>query len=68
MLWRGLYAGPELQHVNNPGYNQDRGPVLIPGFRMHMESVTGIGGAKQTLKLEQQPSNVLGESVGHTPE
>lgn len=36
-LWRGLYAGPDLQHVNNPGYNRDRGPVLIPGFRVHME-------------------------------
>ena len=36
-LWRGLYAGPDLQHVNNPGYNRDRGPILIPGFRIHME-------------------------------
>jgi hypothetical protein len=36
-LWRGLYAGPDLQHVNNPGYNRDRGPVLIPGFRVHVE-------------------------------
>jgi len=36
-LWRGLYVGPDLQHVNNPGYNRDRGPVLIPGFRVHME-------------------------------
>jgi hypothetical protein len=36
-LWRGLYAGPDLQHVNNPGYNRDRGPILIPGFRIHLE-------------------------------
>ena len=36
-LWRGLYAGPDLQHVNNPAYNRDRGPVLIPGFRVHVE-------------------------------
>jgi hypothetical protein len=36
-LWRGLYAGPDLQHVNNPGYNRDRGPVLIPGLRVHVE-------------------------------
>jgi hypothetical protein len=36
-LWRGLYAGPDLQHVNNPGYNRDRGPILIPGFRVHAE-------------------------------
>jgi high affinity Mn2+ porin len=36
-LWRGLYAGPDLQHINNPAYNRDRGPVLIPGFRIHAE-------------------------------
>jgi high affinity Mn2+ porin len=36
-VWRGIYAGPDLQHVNNPGYNRDRGPVLIPGFRVHVE-------------------------------
>jgi high affinity Mn2+ porin len=36
-LWRGLYVGPDLQHINNPGYNRDRGPVLFPGFRLHLE-------------------------------
>lgn len=36
-LWRGLYAGPDLQYVTNPAYNRDRGPVLIPGFRVHLE-------------------------------
>jgi carbohydrate-selective porin OprB len=36
-LWRGLFAGPNLQHINNPGYNQARGPVLVPGFRVHLE-------------------------------
>jgi high affinity Mn2+ porin len=36
-LWRGIYVGPGLQHINNPGYNRDRGPVLVPGFRAHVE-------------------------------
>jgi high affinity Mn2+ porin len=35
--WRGIYVGPGLQHINNPGYNRDRGPVLVPSFRAHVE-------------------------------
>lgn len=36
-LWRGVYLGPGLQHINNPGYNRDRGPVIVPSFRAHLE-------------------------------
>jgi len=36
-IWRGLSAGFDLQHINNPGYNRDRGPVLVPGVRVHLE-------------------------------
>ncbi len=36
-VWRGLFIGPNLQHINNPGYNRDRGPVFVPGFRFHLE-------------------------------
>ena len=36
-VWRGIYIGPGLQHIVNPGYNRDRGPVLIPSFRVHLE-------------------------------
>jgi high affinity Mn2+ porin len=36
-VWRGIYVGPNLQHIQNPGYNRDRGPVLVPSFRLHME-------------------------------
>jgi len=36
-LWRGVYPGLGLQHVNNPGYNRDRGPVLVPSLRLHLE-------------------------------
>ncbi len=36
-VWRGIYVAPGLQHINNPGYNRDRGPVLVPSFRAHVE-------------------------------
>lgn len=36
-VWRGIYVGPDLQHINNPGYNRDRGPVLVPSMRLHFE-------------------------------
>jgi len=31
----GLHLSLDLQGVINPGYNRDRGPVLIAGFRLH---------------------------------
>ncbi len=36
-LWRGFYPSFGLQHINNPGYNRDRGPVLVPTLRLHLE-------------------------------
>jgi high affinity Mn2+ porin len=33
----GLYLGAQLSFVANPGYNRDRGPVLIPGVRGHID-------------------------------
>ena len=36
-VWRGVFAGVDLQHINNPGYNRDRGPVWVPGLRLHLE-------------------------------
>jgi hypothetical protein len=36
-VWRGIYIAPGFQHVNNPGYNRDRGPVVIPTLRLHVE-------------------------------
>ena len=35
--WRGIYLAPGVQHINNPGYNRDRGPVIVPSFRAHIE-------------------------------
>jgi high affinity Mn2+ porin len=36
-VWRGIYLAPGVQHINDPGYNRDRGPVIVPTFRAHME-------------------------------
>jgi len=36
-VWRGIYVAPGLQHINNPGYNRARGPVLVPSFRLHLD-------------------------------
>jgi len=36
-VWRGIYVAPGLQHIVDPGYNRDRGPVLVPSFRVHLE-------------------------------
>jgi high affinity Mn2+ porin len=36
-LWRGFFASFEVQHINNPGYNKARGPVLVPGVRFHVD-------------------------------
>lgn len=36
-VWRGIYIAPGVQHINNPGYNRDRGPVTVPTLRLHTE-------------------------------
>jgi high affinity Mn2+ porin len=36
-VWRGIYIAPGAQHINNPGYNRDRGPVVVPTLRGHVE-------------------------------
>jgi high affinity Mn2+ porin len=35
--WRGLFYALDLQYINHPGYNQDRGPVLVESVRMHVD-------------------------------
>ena len=35
--WRGLYYAFDLQFVDHPGYNQDRGPALVESVRMHVD-------------------------------
>jgi carbohydrate-selective porin OprB len=34
---RGFFAAFNLQHVTNPAYNQDRGPVWVESIRLHLE-------------------------------
>jgi hypothetical protein len=36
-VWRGIYPSFGVQHINNPGYNRDRGPVTVPSLRLHLE-------------------------------
>jgi hypothetical protein len=35
--WRGIYFAPGVQHINNPGYNRARGPLVVPSLRAHIE-------------------------------
>jgi carbohydrate-selective porin OprB len=36
-LWRGIYLAAGLHYIVNPGYNRDRGPVVVPSLRAHIE-------------------------------
>jgi high affinity Mn2+ porin len=36
-IWRGAFVGADVQLVDNPGYNQDRGPVWAFALRGHLE-------------------------------
>jgi carbohydrate-selective porin OprB len=40
---RGLYVAADLQRIWNPGYNQDRGPVTVFSFRVHVEDGISFG-------------------------
>jgi hypothetical protein len=36
-LWRGVFASAGLQYIRHPGYNRDRGPVLVDMGRLHVD-------------------------------
>ena len=36
-VWRGYFMGFDIQHIRHPGYNRDRGGVLVPSVRFHVE-------------------------------
>jgi len=36
-IWKGVYYAFDAQFVEHPGYNQDRGPVLVESVRMHVD-------------------------------
>jgi carbohydrate-selective porin OprB len=35
--WRGLFYAVDVQHINNPGYNHDRGPAWVGSLRVHVD-------------------------------
>lgn len=35
--WRGIYYALDTQFIDHPGYNKDRGPVLVSALRMHVD-------------------------------
>jgi len=35
--WRGIYGALGVSYVVNPGYNRDRGPIVIPMARIHID-------------------------------
>ena len=35
--WRGLYYALDVQFIDHPGYNRDRGPVLVESLRAHVD-------------------------------
>ena len=41
-LFPGFFVSFDLQHVNNPAYNEDRGPVWISSLRLHIEFGKGL--------------------------
>ena len=36
-VFGGLYMAAQLSFVNNPGFNRARGPVIVPGARLHVD-------------------------------
>jgi hypothetical protein len=35
--WRGMFYSVDVQHINNPGYNRDRGPAWVGSVRAHID-------------------------------
>src|ERR1700676_3890258 len=35
--WKGFFPSAGLQYAVHPGYNKDRGPVIVPTLRLHVE-------------------------------
>lgn len=35
--WRGLFYALDVQHIDNPGYNRDRGPAWVFSVRGHVD-------------------------------
>lgn len=35
--WKGVYYALDAQYITHPGYNKDRGPVLVESLRVHVD-------------------------------
>jgi hypothetical protein len=35
--WRGMFYAVDVQHINDPGYNRDRGPAWVGSVRAHVD-------------------------------
>ena len=35
--YRGVFPAVDLQLIDHPGYNTDRGPVAVGSLRLHVE-------------------------------
>jgi carbohydrate-selective porin OprB len=35
--WKGVFYALDEQYIRHPGYNQDRGPVMVESVRMHVD-------------------------------
>ena len=35
--WRGIFYSLDVQHIDNPGYNRDRGPAWVGSVRAHVD-------------------------------
>jgi hypothetical protein len=35
--WRGMFYSLDVQHLSDPGYNRDRGPIWVGSIRAHVD-------------------------------
>ena len=35
--WRGMFYALDVQHIDDPGYNRDRGPIWVGSVRAHVD-------------------------------
>ena len=35
--WKGMFYAIDVQHIDNPGYNRDRGPAWVGSVRTHVD-------------------------------
>jgi high affinity Mn2+ porin len=35
--WKGMFYSLDVQHINDPGYNRDRGPAWVGSVRAHVD-------------------------------